>query len=411
MLTKAKGLFKDQLKEKSTWGFMAFAIILIICRYVSMFYIPDIYNDVILDESRIVDHITSIITNGTDTYGAKWPLYSHVGDGYVTYAFLYPMALLCAIFGSGVMNARAIIQTLTIISCILTASGVKIWTNNKRLFWYTLIIALSIPWGFVQGNRIWDPTFVPLYFSIVFYFWCRLLKTDYSTKLRLLYEVLVYGGLVFVAVIYPPNRIPAVAMWIFLLIWGLKENKVYKKDVIFIVVVSAIFSLPLAYYLFFDDEFNSRAALYLVFQGESLKEEIVTYFKNLFDLFSPTYLFITGDQIDRHSLPRWGLLGTINVVAAIVLIRKKYDKMDKFLLYTIFWTFASTALTNEYQPHTLRACLVWMPASILLAEAWDIFLKDRSKKKKAFWYICFIGFFIVYFGSFIRYYGYLCTIR
>jgi len=314
--------------------FTCVTVFLIVCRFASLFFLKDVF----YDEECILTHISSVIQQGTDSSGNKWPLYAVVGDGYVTYPFLYPMALFRVILGEGsiVYKSRFILQILTIFSCWLTAKGVHLWTEDTESFWYTFLVALALPWGFVQANRIWDPAFVPLYFSIVFYSACKFFKQNLIAKSKSACEFFLFGGLVILAADYPPCRIPAVAIWIYLFVRAIQLHKFEKTDIIFVFVLSTILALPLAYYLFFVPEFNSRSSSLLVFQGGNPIKEIFTFLKNFFDLLSPTYLFITGDLVNRHSLPFFGMLGMVNLIAFAALFRKKYDRMDCFLLYTIF---------------------------------------------------------------------------
>lgn len=315
------------------------------------------------------------------------------------------MALFCAILGGVTLyRARIVLQLLTIISCWLTAKGVQLWTDDRESFWYTLLISLALPWGFVQSNRIWDPAFVPLYFSIVFYNVCRFFKLNLNRLAKSVCEFFLFGGLVLLAVVYPPCRIPAVAMWGYLFVRSVQLNKLEKLDIFFIFFLSTVLALPLAYHLFFVPDFNSRSADLLIFQGDNPVKEVLAFLENFFDFLSPTYLFVTGDIVDRHSLPRFGMLGMVNLIAAVTFLRKKYNHLEIFLLYTIFWTFFSAACTNDYQPHTLRSCLVWLPFSILLANGWKEFLKSRGKKFRFFFYTIWLIFFLIYFAYYIVYY-------
>lgn len=94
-------------------------------------------------------------------------LFFPVGVGLTTYTYFYPMLSILSITGVGVFKARIIQQVLTIIACLFLSLAIKIWANgDKKLFWIVLFVSLTIPWGFVQANRIWDPSFVPLFFSI-----------------------------------------------------------------------------------------------------------------------------------------------------------------------------------------------------------------------------------------------------
>lgn len=152
--------------------FPLISLIIIICRFISIKFVPDVY----CDEQDILNHIQSIITTGYDTNGNHLPLFPIVGAGRATFPYLYPMLLFLSFFGVTAVNARFIQQILTIIACLLTSYSVKLWINKKDIFWFTFLTSLTLPWGFVQANRIWDPSFVPVYFAIYFFFFTLSMK-------------------------------------------------------------------------------------------------------------------------------------------------------------------------------------------------------------------------------------------
>ena len=88
--------------------------------------------------------------------------------------------------------------------------------------------SLTLPWGFVQANRIWDPSFVPLYFSIAFYFYVLLIKRENKEYQKYIFAILYSSFTVLLAIVYPPCRIPAVFMWIYMTLYAfIKEISAY----------------------------------------------------------------------------------------------------------------------------------------------------------------------------------------
>ncbi len=321
-------------------GKLAFNKKTLICCIIAMiiiasrFYCVQFLHDVYFDEEVALAHIESLIKYGTDFSGHPWPLYaSGGGDGFYTYEFMYPMAAICFFLGTKPVTARYILQVFTVLACYLTSRGVQTWTGKRESFWYTFFISLTLPWGFVQANRIWDPAFVPLYFSLFFYFACKFMTCTGDSlsiwKKRWL-EIGIFGSLVLLAVIYPPCRIPAVAMWIYMLVWAVKEKRLVKEDILLIFIISSLLSLPLAYNMIFASGFNTRAISLLTFRGENLVLETWYFIRNFLENVFPTYMFLTGDIIDRHSLPYLGVLGTINIIAIVAWLIKKWDKMECF---------------------------------------------------------------------------------
>lgn len=379
-----------------------FAII-VACRFISVFYLQEVF----FDEETIIAHINSIIATGHDTFGTRLPLFPAVGPGSTTYTYLYPMVLIFSVLGGcTALKARLVQEILTILACIFTSFGVKIHTKDNKLFWITLFVSSTLPWGFVQAARVWDPSFVPVYFSVHFLFFMLLLSNDKTNTFRhYIYAVLSFGTLVFFATVYPPARIPAVAMWIFCLIWAIKEKKIQTKHIVVIFIVSSITALPLAISML-DPAFNSRSAGLFIFNQEGTwYHKIHRLFKNFASLLGPAYLFVSGDISPAHSLPVFGVLGTLSVVPLVSILRKqKLDTLTKYMLYSILFTFISVSLTYDYQPHTLRACPAWMPFAVIITLGWKEFLAKRSKLQNFIWFILFVLFFALYFAVYILYF-------
>lgn len=372
--------------------------IILACRFISMWHMPDVFSD----EQIILKHINSIILTKHDIYGAYMPLYTHVGEGFATFPYLYPMVAFLSFIGFSEIKARFIQQILTVMACVLTASGVKIWTNNCKLFWIVLWVGLTLPWGFVQANRIWDPSFTPVYFGIYFFFFSLLMCSSQKDSIKTYcVAVLCFSSLVLLATVYPPSRIPAVGMWIYSLIWAYKEQKIHSKHIIVVFVFSTLFSLPLAINLL-NPDFNQRASHLFIFfrQDYPILKQIYVFISGFIKLFNPIFLFFTGDRIYRHSLPIFGMLGTISIIPIItLLLQKTYSPLIKYIFFTIVMTYFSVALTYDYQPHGLRSCQVWLPYTILISYGWLVFL--NKTKNKIFWYIMMGIAFGCYFTAFL----------
>jgi len=313
------------------------------------------------------------------------------------------MAFLSIIGFSGI-KARFIQQILTISSCLLVALGVKIWTENHKMFWITLFTGLTLPWGFLQANRMWDPSFTPVYFSLHFFFFVLLMKNSKKITFKTnLYAIISFVALVLLATVYPTARIPAVAMWICCMIWAIKEKKIKRNTIISIFVLSSIAALPLALQ-FLDPEFNRRAARLVIFSEDMpFYQMIHELVKGFAELINPSFLFVTGDPIYRHSLPIFGMLGTISIVPFICILRtRKPSPLVTYSFFVVMMTYLSTALCYEYQPHALRSCLAWPPYTILLSYGWFDFFKSKSKKVCMIWYFVIAVQFVLYFILFME---------
>lgn len=398
-----KSVFRGFVKVKVNYrnvSYIAIIIIVMACRIISVWVTPDVFRD----EEEILNHLYSLIHYHTDNYGNFMPLFSRVGVGLTTYCYMYPMAALGCIVGVSAVRIRVLQQIITICACFLTACAVYIFTNRKSLSQICLFVSLTIPWGFVQANRIWDPALVPFYFSVYFLFFSLLIKKKFiGIKTRFLYLVISFSFLVLIAVVYPPCRIPAVVMWLYSLIWGIKEKIIGRNEIIVIIITSVIFSLPLAINML-TPGFNKRTTSILVFQGGALYKEIFLWATNFAKMISPEFLFLTGDNNYRHSVPVWGVLGSISVIPIVCCLREKLAEMARYMLFIIFVTFLSVALTNEGIPHSLRGCLAWLPFSVIISIGWDKIISKTGIIGKVLCISTIGAGFIIYFGLYMVYY-------
>lgn len=398
------GILKKE-QGKNVIFVVCVAVILLI-RFLSVFYVPDVF----CDEGDIMNHIRSLLAYHTDSEGNDFPLYSKVGAGLTTYTYIYPMALLCKFFGISALRVRVLQQIITVFSCFISALAIKNLNEDSEIFRIILVISLTLPWGFVQANRIWDPAFVPLYFSLHLFFFSLYYK--YASKKTRITKIITnvflaisFGSLVLLAVVYPPCRIPAVAMWVYVVIWLLREKKISFFQLGFIVVICTILSIPLAVNLT-NPEFNARATSILVFNEErSFWDSMILWVANFAELIGPKFLFVTGDINYRHAVPYLGMLGTLSIIPMIKIFKSSIGKSCKYMLFTIIMTFISVALTDEGMPHSLRSCLAWIPFSILIGYGWKDIADGRSGKKKILLQILVISFFMLYAYVYYNFYS------
>lgn len=378
-------------------------ILVVFTRLYAAYNLPDLYGD----EKDIIAQASSINEFGKSIEGNVYPFYFIIGSGLGTYLFVYPLCAICRLVGYSMQDIRVCLQLITIIAIANIAIGVKVYSKNIKLGMYTFFVGLMLPWGFVQANRIWDPVMVPLYFSIFFLFYCIYLGHRFENNL--LSEgclVISEAALVLLAIVYPPCRIPAVALWIFSVAYIYRQQKLKIRTFVAIIIICMVLALPMVYNMIFNSTiFNERAEKMFIFAIDNKAYATFSYLKNFLKNFDPTYLFISGDVIDRHSLPILGVLGTVSIVPMVTQIRKsKYDFIEILAWYCILWSTLSVALINDTQPHTLRNCLCWPAFSILISYGWYSYFKGIQTWKKVLWSSLAIAQYILVFAAYIAYY-------
>lgn len=386
---------------KRTWPLLLAVSCIVALRLVSAYFVPDVF----CDEIEVHAHVNSMIATGCDSLGNPHPLYTKEGDGLHTFTYLYPMSLLCRMFGKSIDSMRLLQQILTVLSCLLLAAAARKWGGGERRFWTVLVVSLTLPWGFLQANRVWDPALVPLYFSVAFWFSTQVLRGGPGgAKTRHVVAASVF--LVLLATLYPPDRIPAVWMWLWLFFTAWREGKATPRQLALAVAVSALVSLPMVVSFFCYPGFNARPVYLFVFRGRPLGVALQLMAKSFAGLFNADFLFATGDLCRRHSLPVLGMLGPLSVVPLWAFVRRvRATPLPVLLAGVILTTYFADALTvyDYNSPNSLRSCMAWMPWAVFLACGWDWFLEGRSRAGRVAWYAAYAVWFAVYFGFYMHY--------
>lgn len=389
------------VRFKTAWPLWLAVACIIALRLVSAYHVCDLW----CDEKEVHDHIVSMIAAGEDSHGNPHPLYAQEGLGLVTFTYLYPMHWLCGMFGQSVGSTRLIQQLLYILACFLLAATVREWGGGARRCGAVLVVALTLPWGFVQVNRIWDPAIVPVYFAVAFWFATKVLRAGSGgAKTRHVAGAAVF--LVLLATLYPPNRIPAVWMWLWLFVSAWRERKASPRQLALAVALSVLASLPLVFSFFLYPGFNSRPLDLFVFHGRPFWAALLQMAQSFTSLFNADFLFATGDRIYRHSLPVFGMLGPLSVIPLWALLRHgRFERPVSVMAGLVAMTYFSVAFTFDYTPHSLRSCLAWMPWAVLLGCGWDLFLENRGRAGRIAWYAAYAVWFAVYFGFYMHYHA------
>lgn len=386
---------------KRAWPLLAAFAVIVALRLVSARFVPDVF----CDEVEVHAHVNAMIATGCDSLGNPHPLYTKEGDGLHTFTYLYPMSLLCRMFGQSVGSMRILQQIIYVLSCLLLAAAVRQWGGGARRFWIVLIVSLTLPWGFLQANRVWDPALVPLYFSVAFWFSARILTAGPGgAKTRHVVGAAV--SLVLLATLYPPDRIPAVWMWFWLFFSAWRGGKATPRQIALAAAVSALASLPMVVSFFCYPGFNERPLYLFVFRGRPFRFALMMMAKSFAGLFSPDFLFVSGDLCRRHSLPVLGMLGPLSVFPLWVFIRRaRFTAPFVMLAGVILATCFADALTvyDYNSPNSLRSCMAWMPWAVFLAHGWDWLLAGRGRAGRIAWCVAYAVCFAVYFACYMHY--------
>lgn len=345
-----------------------------------------------LDEAATGAHVTAMLQHSTNAHGQPWPLFSaSLGGGYTTPVYLYPLVAWAAIFSANELSLRYFSVFVTCLAIILLALGMRYWLKRKA-FYITTFSALAMPWGWIQGSLAWDPAIVPLFVAAGFLcFSAGLLSSN--KKIQLAGIIGLPTALVALAYAYPPCRITAPLL--FALFYGVLyfKKRISLKVVAGCSVLAAVIALPLAIFMLQPDALERSKAL-SIFYEVSFFEAIGRLLLNLTLLLNPIFLFFFGDPNIRHATGFQGMLGLAALPAIAALLYHLFQKRtSKFTPLTnnthllllisvlgVAFGVLGSALTNEGQPHSLRATATWPFMTILVSIGWYILVTYYKKR-------------------------------
>ena len=317
------------------------------------------------DESYGATQVICLWQTGADFFGSKFPLFSISGPGEPIYSptYLYGQLLWTSVFGHSIAAFRsfaAIITTLTILFLYLYAKNLL----SSRAALYIAFVATVMPWSWQFSRIAWDPPLAPLFLMLGLWI---------STFKKRWWIAGIPLGLAIYS--YPPLRIITPLLWLCLPSLSIKR-KIIGLAVLFLTCI------PLALQLQ-DENFLSRSNMltiwsstfYNPYRHYSLFELIPVFWKNWFSHFSPSFLFIHGENNLRHSIQSFGMLSWLDLLALFGLIYgiitkilvRKHENIFSIKQYQAFFigligigiSLIPAALTNESSPHALRTITAW----------------------------------------------------
>lgn len=368
-------------KHWAEWGVIAVIVAVIGLRIGLVIAQPA---PLYIDEVASGAHARHILTEGSDFHNAVLPVMSaSFGGGYTTAVYLYPLTLWSALFGVNDQALRAFSQFVTCLAVLVMAISMYLW-RGKRAGYIAATIGLVLPWSWINGNLAWDPAITPLFIALAFAAFSVLAsKNLQGWRLHAVYAWMTLAA-VLAAYSYPPCRVSAPILLFGALLYLWRTTKppfgVYSTS----VVTGTLACLPLVHFLLQPDALG-RSAQLSVFH-DSLLAGIGALIGNLLLLLNPYTLFITGDANLRHSTGFQGMLGWVGAIGlialAVVLIRHRAVRQSIapvviIACFGIAANLLASALTNESQPHYLRAVGAWPFFVILITLGWEAISRLR----------------------------------
>lgn len=373
---------------KKSWIIISIIVIAFLLRFVSLDKFPYGLN---ADEAALGYNAYSLIETGKDEHGASWPLVFRSFDDYKPPLYVYLTIPFLKVMGLNIWSVRLPSAIAGVLSVYILYLLVKNLFPNKKLLpeISAFILAIS-PWHIHFSRGAWEvnvSTFLVLLGTYLFI--KSLKKQKYFIFFVLSFALSLYT--------YHSARIiaPLIALSLFAVYFKQLFNKNFQKTLIVGVIIGVLASLPIAFQLL-SKEGQSRFSGVSIFADtgplawveemrridpnpNSLLTKIKynrysayagKYISNYFSHFSPNFLFINGDVIDRSRVPGFGqMLSILSPLLVLGLISSLLKISQPSTIFLLWLLIAPLAASLTYQsPHALRAENMIIPLSFFAAQ-------------------------------------------
>ena len=334
----------------------------------------------------------SVLKTARDEYGVFLPTNFRSYDDYKPPVYIYSIIPSILVFGLTELAVRfpsAAGGVLTVFLVYLITK--KLFQKVKLALFTSFFLAIS-PWHIHFSRGGFEANFMVFLTILGFYFFLQSKNKYYL----LLFSVVVLG-LVFNA--YQGAKIWVPLFMFAIVFFGREELFEHGKKLIFPLLILVLFSLPVI--LNFGQSFVRGKSVSIFSEQEINKIEV--FAKGYFSHFSPTFLFVKGDSIGRHSVPGMGQLYVFElplILAGIYLLFRDRFKYRNFLIVWLILAPIPAALSSP-TPHSLRA-ITFIPLwSIISAYGLSFILKFNYNIKIKNLFLA--GLFFVGLFNFITY--------
>ncbi len=312
-----------------------------------------------LDEAAIATQIACVRQTGADAFGNRLPLFSPVlGGGFAHPPYLYAGVAWTSVFGDSIGSLRALAAAFSLVMLLgLYSLGTALFRDRRAGALAALAGAIS-PWGFQFARIGWDPAAGP----------CLLVWACAAyIKAKSWRGGLCAGFLLALAAYsYPPIRLTAALVAIPLLLWKKSTEASWRSWWTESAAAAAalIAGWPLVQGVLdggLQERFEMLSILSPAHRASRPGASVsALLFENILAHLRPSYLFLTGDSNLRHGTGSFGILGPIDILAAVAApFALSAKNAGRGALGFAAWGFlagiAAAAMTWESLPHALRS--------------------------------------------------------
>lgn len=365
---------------KKYWILILILVIATLLRFISLDKYPIGLN---ADEAALGYNAYSLIQTGKDEWGVSWPLVFRSFDDFKPPLYVYLSIPFIKVLGLNIWSVRlpsAVLGTLTVFLVYLLVNALKIFSDKKKNDILALIsgflLAVS-PWHLHFSRGAWEVNVSTFLLVLGVYGFIKGLN---NSKYFSLFSV----SFALSMLTYHSARVVAPLLVISLVL--IYRKSLFKKENLKGIVVAVVLGVALASPVvlqLLSKEGQSRFSGVSIFadsgplsyvleqrRTDPNPNSVITkikynrytayagyYVKNYLSHYSPQFLFVSGDVIDRSRVPGFGQtysLLSVFVVLGLVILLIKSSSGGRFILSWFLIAPSAAALTFQ-SPHALRS--------------------------------------------------------
>jgi len=361
------------------------------------------------DEIDVGYQAFSLLQTGRDYKGNFLPLYIQSLSESRAPLLIYLTIPGIKIFGLNQTGVRFLPIICGTLSIYLFYKLIFLLSKSSKLSLTSAVCLSLMPWHFHYSRSTFEVT---LLLSLILSATYLTFKFLSSSKNKYLYFAVILFCLSFYTYNTANVFVPSIVILIFFINFKDFISKINLKNFLLSLLIFLCLTLPLIYQILFGPAAN-RFNLLSIFHDQTLIDNIInkrtsfsssnqitesifhnkpiawskTFIQNYLNSFSPSFIFILGDQINlRHTIPDFGLVFLIFlplILKGLFCLNLK-DKLNQLMFFWLLLSPIAASLTTNGGTHATRLFLMTVPLAFFAALGFIQILNYQNLWSKIF---------------------------
>lgn len=300
------------------------------------------------DEASLGWNAFSILETGTDEYGKAWPVSLQSFNDYKPSLYAFAAIPSIAIFGLNEFSVRLPSAIAGILTVVATYFLVKELTKLTKLTQLTSFLLAISPWHIQFSRAAFEANLALFFFVLGATFLIYFL--NHQKRFYFLFSLTCF---LFSIYSYHSSRVVIPFFLVGMVIYYRQIFLNHKKLLLVSCFLFLVGLYPLARNTLHTGSLSAR------YQTVAAKPDPKLILRNYLRHFNFDFLFLSGDNQNRHHAPDMGLLYLWEFPFLLAGIYYLIKDRPKFLLFLAIWFFTApmaSPLAND-SPHAVRSLL------------------------------------------------------